>query len=248
MNKKILPPIAAFIVLLFSTCKKENANFKVDTDAINRYAPLTVGKYIVYKLDSFVYRAFGTGSFIVSYQLKYTVDGTITDNLGRKGYRIIRQIRNLPADPWITDNTFKAIRTDSTYEFFEENLHFVNLTLPIAEGFSWKGNGYLPSDPYPNFDFASDFTEDWDYVYQDINKPLTLGSLGFDSTITILQRDESQGNPTEQGTVYADKTFAKEKYAKGVGLVYKEFLHWEYQGIGNNYKGFGITLTAIEHN
>jgi hypothetical protein len=247
MNKKIILAAAVLMMLALNACKKETEEIKID--AISDYAPLEVGKYIVYELDSFVFRAFGTGGSVVSYEVKYSLTDTLTDNLGRKGYRVSRQIRKAPADAWVTDNTFKAVNTGTTYDFTEDNLHFINLALPIKEGLSWKGNSYLPSDPYfPKYDFGSDFSEDWDYTYQDVGKPFTAGALNFDNTITILQRDETQGDPALPETVYADKTYAIEKYAKGIGLVYKEFLHWEYQGEGNSYKGFGITLRIKEHN
>ena len=47
------------------------------------------------------------------------------------------------------------------------------------------------------------------------------------------------------------KTYAFEKYAKGVGLIYREFLHWEYQGRESpeyGYKGYGVKLSIIDHN
>ena len=43
-----------------------------------------------------------------------------------------------------------------------------------------------------------------------------------------------------------------EKYAKGIGLIVKDFLHWEYTGPsgGSNgyYVGYGVRLTMIDHN
>lgn len=250
MSKKKFLAIPVLLILLLNACKKQTEDFK--TAAIGDYAPLAVGKYIIYQLDSFVYLPFGTRDTIISYQVKYLVADSLTDNLGRKTFRVSRQIRKTAADEWNTDNSFSVINTGNTYEFTDNNLRFIDLTLPIKNDQTWKGNSYLPDNPYSAFEFASDFTSDWDYVYQDVDQPLSLGALNFDSTISVLQRDDVLGDPAIPGTSFAEKTYSIEKYAKGVGLVYKDFLHWEFQGgnpgVQNNYKGFGIKLTAIEYN
>lgn len=250
MMKKLFPAICVMGLLLLNACKKENETFV--SAPISEYAPLEVGKYIVYQLDSFVFLPFGTRDTTISYQVKYTVSKAIKDNVGRDGFLVKRHIRKTAAAAWKEDNSFQVFNTGDTYEFTDNNLKFVNLVSPVKENFSWKGNSYLPDYPYPAYDFTSAFTADWDYIYQDVEQPLTLGALNFDNTVTVLQRDEVFGDPAIPGTAFAEKTYSIEKYAKGVGLVYKDFLHWEYQGANpgeqNSYKGFGIKLTAIEHN
>lgn len=250
MMKKPILAVVVLGLLLLNACKKESET--ITAAPISDYAPLEVGKYIVYQLDSFVFLPFGTRDTTISYQVKYAVKNAITDNLGRNGFLITRQIRKSAGLLWKDDNSFQAFNTGSTYEFTDNNLKFVNLVNPVKENTSWKGNNYLPDKPYPSYDFTSAFTDDWDYIYQDVDQPLALGTLSFDSTISVLQRDDEFGDPSVSGTAFAEKTYSIEKYAKGVGLVYKDFLHWEYQGanpgVQNSYKGFGIKLTAIEHN
>ena len=251
MVKKIL--LAGIAATLFlSACKKQIEELK--TPAISDYAPLEVGKYIIYKLDSTIYRLQnGIRPTINSYEAKFTVEDTLTDNLGRKVFRIGRELRKTAAQPWVRDLSIKITNTGNTYEYSENNLLFLNLALPIRQDYSWKGNNYLPTNPYASIDdFASAFTEDWDYIYQDVGAPLTVENLSFDNSITVLQKDDVLGDPTIPGTSFAEKTYSIEKYAKGVGLVYKDFIHWEFQGnnpgVADGTKGFGIKLTAIEHN
>lgn len=236
----------------FFSCKKQSETYS--TENINDYFPLQVGKYITYNLDSTVYINFGQKDTIISYQARDVVDAQITDNLGRTAYRIIRYLRQDTSQAWVPDNTFMAVPTGNSIEYVENNERFLKLEMPIKQDFSWKGNSYITSSVYDDsYQFSSDFTYNWDYIYDSIDAPLTINSLSFDSTIKVDERDDvTGGNPPDPGTPYAERTYAVEKYAKGVGLIYREFLHWEYQGAETGvppyYKGFGIKLSIIDHN
>ena len=238
--------VALLLITLLTACTKENELFK--TASPNDYFPLQVGKYISYNLDSTVFISFGTKDTVIKYQVKDSVETKITDNQGRPAYRIVRYIRKDAFQPWAPSNTFMATSTGKTIEFVENNLRFVKLISPIKEDVTWNGNQYLTIDPYPAYTFSSDFMGDWEYTYKDVDAPLTVGTFNLDSTLTVTEIDYSFANPQTPGTQYAERTYSIEKYAKRIGLVYKEFLHWEYQGNTKSYKGFGIKLTMIDHN
>ncbi|MEO6639272.1 MAG: hypothetical protein ABIN25_13420 [Ginsengibacter sp.] len=238
----------AFISLTFISCKKENDNFSSATAA--DYYPLQVGKYITYDMDSTVYYInFGSAASSIHYQAQDRVEAQITDNLGRNAYRVQRYLRKDSLQAWIPSNTFMVVPTETSVELVENNLRFLKIEIPIRQDFSWKGNSYLTPMAYDTYDFGSDFTADWDYVYDSVNMPLTINSFNFDSTIKVSERDEFLGeDPSLPGTQYGERTYAVEKYAAGVGLIFKEFLHWEYQGVNKAYKGFGVRLSIIDHN
>lgn len=237
----------AFIILLLVSCKKENTSFT--TTSVNAYFPLQVGKLIIYDLDSTVFTNFNQTETVRHYQAQYKVQDSTTDNLGREGYTIYRYLRSDSTQDWTMDNVFTVFPTDNLVECIQDNLRFIKLAAPVENGFSWKGNSYLAFDPYRSYVFANPaFMEDWEYTYEDVNKPLTVGTQTFDSTVTVLEVADSTGDPKVPGTEYAEKTFSIEKYAKGVGLIYKDFIHWEYQAIDHTYKGFGERLSIIDHN
>ena len=237
-----------FISLFFISCKKENASFK--SESVNDYYPLQVGKYITYDLDSTVFVNFGQKDTIVSYQVQDVVDAQITDNLGRAGYRIIRYIRQDTTAEWAPNNTFEIVPAGNSIEYVENNQRFLKLELPIRQDFSWKGNSYI--DTYSvNSDVK--YLDDWDYTYDSIDVPLTINSLTIDSTLKVSERDEFLGqDPSIPGTQYAEKTYSLEKYGKGIGLIYREFLHWEYQGdqsgVPGYFVGYGVKLSITGHN
>lgn len=237
----------AFIILLLVSCKKENTTFT--TTSVDAYFPLRVGKLIIYDLDSTVFTNFNQTETVRHYQAQYKVQDSTTDNLGREGYTIYRYLRSDSTQNWTMDNVFTVFPTDNLVECIQDNLRFIKLAAPVDNGFSWKGNSYLAFDPYRSYVFANPaFMEDWEYTYEDVNKPLTVGTQTFDSTVTVLEVADSTGDPKVPGTEYAEKTYSIEKYAKGVGLIYKDFIHWEYQAIDHTYKGFGERLSIIDHN
>lgn len=245
MTKRVIG--FAFIIFLFASCKKENATFI--TASVNDYYPLQVGKYITYDLDSTIFTNFNQTLTVRHYQAQYRVDEQITDNLGRQGYTIYRYLRQDSTQNWTIDNVFTVFPTGKSIEYIQDNLRFIKLMEPITEGFSWKGNSYLAFDPYRSYVFANPaFMEDWNYTFQDVNAPSTIGSKTFENTIIVFEVSDSTGDPKIQGTQYAEKTYSIEKYAKDVGLIYKDFIHWEYQGTDNTYKGFGEKLSIIDYN
>ena len=251
MVKKIL--LSGIIAaLFFSACKKETEDLKTPT--IEEYVPLQVGKYITYQLDSFRYLPFSTQGITISYQVKFLVDGEITDNLGRPAYRIVRQIRQDTAAAWVNDNSFTAINAGNGFEFIDNNLRFLKLKEPIKNGYTWKGNSYIDvTSTDPNFPIFT-YLDGWDYTYDSVDAPLTLGAINLDSTLKVAQRDEVIGNPDDPNS-YSEKNFGVEYYARGIGLVYKKIFHSEYQppttGGGSGYysdASKGFTLTMIDHN
>ena len=188
--KRIILFVFVLTVLVLSACKKQTEDFT--SAPIEDYSPLVVGKFITYQLDTFKYLPFSLQDTTVTYQVKHVIDALINDNLGRPAYRIIRYIRKTPQNPWVPDNTFVAVNTGSSLEFIENNLRFLKLKLPIKDGYSWKGNSYI--DTYSlNSDVR--YLDDWDYTYEGLNEPLTLGSIQLDSTLKVNQRDEVIGKP-----------------------------------------------------
>jgi hypothetical protein len=239
--------LALLVITLLTACDKQNQLFT--TAPLSDYFPLQTGKYIAYDLDSTVYVNFGLKDTVIKYQVKDSIETQITDNLGRPAYRIVRYIRKNAGQSWTANNTFMAVPAGSTIEYVENNLRFQKLKLPIQNGYTWKGNTYL--DTYSlNSNFK--YFDDWDYTYDSVGVSQTIGGIQLDNTLKVNQRDEFLGqDPKLSGTQFAEKNYSVEKYAKNIGLVYKEFIHWDYQGSQSSspgYTGYGVKLTMTGHN
>lgn len=232
------------LLVLHTSCNKTET---LNTASLGEYYPLQSGKYQVYQLDSLVYLSFGTRDTTISYQVKYLTDQPFTDNLGRNAWRIFRFIRKDSTQPWTPDASFAAVNTGNTLEFVENNLRYLKLHAPLSLGFSWKGNRYI--DTYSASSLLK-YLDNWDYTYSEVDQPGSSGLLSFDSTLTVEQRDEIIGFPEDPNS-YSEVNLSREKYAKGVGLIYRTFFHSEYQPGNGGYfadGSYGITLTLLEHN
>ena len=246
--RKVFFFLATSTVFFLSACKKSTEDYQAVP--VKDYYPLVVGKYITYNLDSTIFINFGQVRVVNSYQVKHVVDALITDNLGRPAYRIIRFIRKTAANPWAPDNTFMAVPTEFAMEFIENNFRFVKMRGPVKDGNTWKGNTYI--DTY-SLNSNVKYLNDWDYSYDSLNVQTKLGTLTIDSTLRVLQRNETIGDPSNPNS-YSERNIGIEKYAKGIGLIYREFLHTEYQpprpGVPGAFAdgSYGVKLTMIDRN
>ena len=170
--------------------------------------------------------------------------------MGRLAYRIFRYIRSNPAAAWTPDNTFAAVNTTTGFEFVENNMRFLKLKQPVRDNYSWKGNSFI--DTYSSNSLLH-YMDDWDYIYDSVGVQTQVGNFTLDNTLIVNQRDEVVGDPTDPNA-YSEVNYGQEKYAFGIGMVYKRFFHSEYQppvpNLGGHFAdgSYGITLSMIDHN
>jgi hypothetical protein len=250
MRKISVVPVIILSLLAFAWqgCSKSE---QLPTALISEYYPMQVGKYITYRLDSTVYLSLNTVKAIKSYIVQDWVDAEITDNLGRKAYRIRRLIRsNFDTTQWTDNATFVATPLDKSLEYVDNNLRFIRLQEPIRDNFTWKGNSYINS--FTDQDLQ--YLDNWEYFYENTNQPFTVGGKSFPETVLVNQRDEVINNPDDKTTIFSVNR-SSEVFAKGIGLVYKDFLHETWQPPNSTSPGgfyepssYGIRLTYLNHN
>jgi hypothetical protein len=234
--RKLSVVITAAVTLLMSSCNKTE---DLPVLPLSDYFPLTAGKYVTYNLDSIVYYTnFNVSAVSKSYQVKLLVDAPVTDAQGRPAWRIIRSIRTGTTGPFTTDNVFMAVNTGNTIEFIENNLRFIKLASPIRQDYTWQGNRYIDVSSLGS---QLKYLDGWDYTYDSINVQSTIGSLMVDNTIKVAQIDNETA---------IDRTFSEEKYAKGIGLVYRHFHYWNKGTAGGTFtdNSYGVIMKMIDHN
>ena len=118
----------------------------------------------------------------------------------------------------------------------------------------WKGNAYIDTR---DADYA--FYNDWTYRYVNVDQDFNDGPVTYNHTATVMQVDEKKNDPETQPRDNAVRTFSKEVFSKGVGMVYREYYRWTYDANSksntdiNNIdtrclKGTGVIMRAVDHN
>ena len=179
-------------ILTITACKKsETPNYPNATE----YYPMKIGKYITYKLDSTNYIGYTSTPTITSYFVKDVVEAEITDNLGRKSYRVVRYIKDSLSElTWRNNNTFMVTPLEKSVEYVENNLRFIRLQNPVTDGFEWPGTSYIGVN---GGNPALLFFSGWKYHYENINAPYPVFTTTVNNTITVNQADDTGGFPAD---------------------------------------------------
>ncbi len=201
--------------LLFFSCKKNVEESPPDVGY--NYYPGKMKSFIVYDVDSIVYKSLGhsSGSTDTSnykFQIKEVMDSLITDNQNRPTIKIIRY-KKIHSDTipysemtWVLQDVWVANKTNTNVEVVEENKRYIKLAFPTKINNSWNGTAH---------DSAVST-----YTYISFDVPLTFNGLSFDKTLTVKQ-DNYQQN------ILNYKNY-REQYARNVGLIYKEITDYTY--------------------
>lgn len=239
-----------FVFLVLFSCTQENEIY--DTELIADYVPLQKGKSITYRLDSTVFTRSGTVMETHKYQVRHTITGETMDNTGHKAYIVQRFINNETATgSWSNNGNYLITPYDNKIEVMDNNLRVVALQAPLKKGFTWKGNSYLPVSPYIQL-------YEYNLIGYDLNKwEFSLTGFGnetiegnqYENLWTVVQHSDSLNMPPSANSELGTKEVSSEKYAKGIGMVYKNYQLYEYQKLKGvlTYNGFGIKMWMIAH-
>jgi hypothetical protein len=187
----ILTILAVFAGIL--SCKKKKT-IEEPPDSGQEYYPGTLGKYIVYDVDSIIYDEF--------------LEEAYTDIQGRPALKLARYIKKFSAAvsysamPWTIKDVWQVNISATNIEVVEENVRLVKLIFPVKESAKWNGNIYNSMD-------------EWEYTYTYIDKAQTLNSIPFGEVALVTQKNF----PT-----LISREYYVEKYVKGLGLVYREII------------------------
>ncbi len=258
MSKKLLPIILA-VAICFTTlfsCRKTRV---ASGDPTVNYFPITLGKYITYAVDSIVYLG-DTGCHQLETRtwLKYAIDDTFRDSQNRLSYIMDVFSRIDEASPWSPVRTILLTQgvidplvlpppagvPTSNILYSQDGTQFEKMVFPIVEGQSWPGNQFVNTTDQ---DFA--FYKNWNYTYQNLAKSYNNGIQYYDNTVTVLEDKESVIYPAIDSAVSAYRIYAKEIYAFNVGMIYKEFTHWNYTAYNKKcVAGVTVIMRASDHN
>lgn len=242
--------LVALIYFLLAACTDgEQILENVDLDFGYDYFPLEVGDYVIYEVDSIIYDP-QESTVIVdtnSIQVREEVVDAFEGDDGQIFYKIERSERDSAGLTWQLTDVWSAHRTDRQAIRQEENLRFIKLLFPITGGSTWNAN--------MNIDEGIDITivgetlkmfQDWQTEVEAITPLDTINGMEFKDVATIsLVNNEN----------FIEYRFGQERYAKDIGLVYRELWILDTQNITDTLswaekaeKGFILKQQILEYN
>lgn len=262
-NRTHLHSILLFIfALLFFAC---NPNIDYVKPVTYDYYPLIGGKYKIYKIDSTVYDEYNCAVFNTSYQIKEISRETDFDGEGDLIHLIERYIRKDSLSSWKLQSIWSEKIENNQLQRIENNQRFIKMVFPIKQNIEWDGIVYIRRDTSLAIRGGSiNVYKDWDeFKYTKVASSFIDTSTSspkiYPEAVEIIQADKENK---------IEKRFAKEVYAKDIGLVYKEMWILNTQcldsfctpGSGNlslcdgvswkdkAEKGYILVQSLIEHN
>ncbi|RME20005.1 MAG: hypothetical protein D6799_00105, partial [Bacteroidetes bacterium] len=171
------------------------------------------------------------------YRLKEIITQSFINDANDTAYRLERYIKwydsTKPYDqkPWQFQRVWTIIPHPTHIEKIEENIPYIKLIFPVRPNARWDGN-------------AKNTLGKKTYAYEYIDKPEYINNIYFEKTLKVKQyqfRTQIQ---------YQNEI---EKYAKNIGLVYKEIINLESQTIvpdipveNRAEKGFIYKMQIVE--
>lgn len=246
MNRKYLPIL--LLVVLFSavlfSCKKSK-NTSPNADKTLQYFPLQKGKYIVYNVDSTLWIDTSCLEYHHTYQLRYQVTDTFTDDQQNVNYVVDAFVNSAKTGgQWVASDVFNVAVTPDGLVVDKDRIKFIKLVFPVVNGTTFNGNKLIDTR---DTDYA--YFRNWTYSYQNVGQSFTSGLESFDNTVTVAEHDETVGDMNAKPDSLASRTYFKEVYAYNVGLIYSQQTHWTYDpNFAMCKKGYSVIMQAVSHN
>ena len=160
---------------LLSSCAKEHAP---QPPALGyNYFPTNVGHQLIYDVRTIFRQPLDSFLIDSSFQILETVQSIYYDNQGRPTERLERYARKTSNDTWVIYKVWISNLTATQALKEEDNNTYVKLVFPVQINRTWNGNVYnsLPEE---------------DYTYSIVNSPDAINGFNFDSSLTVIQRNE----------------------------------------------------------
>ncbi|HFA50016.1 MAG TPA: hypothetical protein ENJ95_13490 [Bacteroidetes bacterium] len=200
-------------MVLMQSCKTEEDTYSPDFGF--DYLELRVGKYIVYEVDSTIYDPTGdTSVFFSKTFFKEEITDTLLDNNGEILYRTERFERKAEGDPWQVTKVFTQSVQGSQGIITEDNLRFVKMNFPPRKFASWDGTVHFDNSIIVSVAGESlEMFKGWRSRITELGEPDSIGNFVFDNVLTLREADNESN---------IEYRYSIEKYAKGIGLAYRE--------------------------
>lgn len=172
------------------------------------YYPTQIGKFVEYDVDSTIYNNLTQTVVTYKYRIKEKFTALFKDNEGKDAIRIERFVKRYNAQkpydsiPYTIKEVWMANADEKKIQVVENNIRYTKLIFPVQKNASWNGN-------------ALNTLGEWLYNYKYVDVKENVGGVPLEKVLQVIQRDDA---------TLINKQFYAEKYAKGIGLVYREIM------------------------
>ncbi|MEM7549840.1 MAG: hypothetical protein AAF363_09200 [Bacteroidota bacterium] len=181
------------------------------------FFPLQTGFFRTYNVENVLFRNTGEVDTVRFFMKESVVDSFPN---AESGFTYIINISNKEnlEDPWEVDSVWTARRNTTNAVQTEENISFIKLVFPFEEGAIWNGNAF------------NNMGVD-EYRMENVEQPMTLDSLSFEQTVTVIEND------FEDGITIDD--VRSETYSSNIGLIQRKQLFIQYN-TSDEFLGLGV--------
>lgn len=170
------------------------------------YYPDSLGKFVVYDVDSTVYTENPKDTLVFKYRIKEKLVERFQDNEGKPAIRLERYIKKFnpfktyDSIPWEVKEAWMVNADKVSVRVQENNVRYTKLIFPVQEKASWNGNAF-------------NTIGEWTYTYDYIDKKESINGNTLGHVLLVNQKNYR--------TLISYQNYS-EKYAKGIGLVQKQ--------------------------
>ena len=192
------------LLLCFASCKR------VEDPELSgpSYAPLEIGKYVIYDITNLAHDAFAERTDTTYFQIRETIESDFIDNSGNTVYKTLVETSEHPGSNWIFVRYATLHQDDYSYQRVEDDIRKIKLSFPLKERKSWDANQMntlaTQKAKITNLDQSYSISKD----------------LVFSNTLTIDLGNEI--DPFFQNV-------ESEVYAAGIGLIERKLIDVETQ-------------------
>lgn len=222
-NINLFPLFLGLFLIVACKSKTTLEDFQVDKGF--EYFPMEIGKYKEYTVDSITFDTTGLGIIVeeTSTLVREEVIDTFRDNTNRLTYQVERFERKSEQEEWQIHSVGYVVPTENEVEVVESNLRFIKMVFPLQDGDLWDGNQYIdPTTIIPIKGETVEVFKSWSYEVQSLGEPDVINNIAFDEVAVLTQAESENVIELRQST---------EKYARGVGLVFREMMILDTQCI-----------------
>ena len=192
------------LLLSFASCKRV-----VEPEPNGpSYAPLEIGKYIIYDVTNLSHDAFRESTDTTYFQIRETIESDFIDNADNTVYKTLVETSEDSGSNWIFVRYATLQRDEYCYQRVEDDIRKVKLSFILKERKSWDVNqmNILPSQKAKITNLDKSYTISADLVF-----PNTLIIDLGNEIDPFFQNVES------------------EVYAAGIGLIERKLIDVETQ-------------------